>query len=147
MLSLIAECSCLPHNCVHACYQTACSSLTVGTYYRCLQGRRTILQTSWTVLLKYQTARRHSIAQDSSLHSQCLDVMCAFIFTTAAGRWSLFLHPVRTSACLCGSQNGVPLCFASCPLFPLSFPFISFSYLFMFCARRHRTVPVCGSEG
>jgi len=145
MLILIAECSCLAHNCVQACYRKACNSLTVVTYCRCLRGGRIILQTSRIVLPKYMTAR-HSIAQDSSLHSQCYDVMYAFVFTTAAGRWSLCLPPVRTSACLCGSQNGVPRCCALCPLFLLSFPFISFSFLLLFSARRHRTVPVCEGQ-
>ena len=74
MLNFIAECSCLAYKCLQACYRTAGNSLTVGTYYRRLQGRRIVLQTSWIVLPKYQNAQL-SIAQDSSLHSQCCDVI------------------------------------------------------------------------
>ena len=43
VLILIAECSCLAHNCVEGCYRTAGNSLTVGTY-RCLQSRRMFRQ-------------------------------------------------------------------------------------------------------
>ena len=71
--------------------------------------------------------------------------VCIYFYHRCRPVVTMFTRSENVSVFVWISEWCTAVLCALCPLF-LSFPFISFSFLLLFCARRHRIVPVCEGQ-